>query len=326
MNNHFITEIQIKDFKCFDDFKADGFMQVNLIGGKNNVGKTAFMEACYVNVYAKNITLFITALIQIKIIRESLNLSLLSASSLEKNNISKKYLEENKNIYTSTNINTSNFKINEKDGVKQYIFDINKESNIININDFSFERGRIDNILLIDNFGLSNSEITSRYSALQRNDEENYLNEILKLLDPNIEAFKIIKDKPQCKVNGSYLDITELGDGVRHIVSIITSLYSSENGYLFIDEIDNGIHFSILDTIWETILTLSKVLNIQVFATTHSKECIESFNRIQLKLKNKNSSYFEMARSFRTHSIFMRALDSDQLEYELTHQGRYRGE
>jgi AAA15 family ATPase/GTPase len=24
--------------------------RVNLIGGKNNVGKTAFMEACYINV------------------------------------------------------------------------------------------------------------------------------------------------------------------------------------------------------------------------------------------------------------------------------------
>jgi AAA15 family ATPase/GTPase len=30
----------------------------------------------------------------------------------------------------------------------------------------------------------------------------------------------------------------------RHLVSIVTSLYAAENGYLFIDEMDNGIHYS----------------------------------------------------------------------------------
>ena len=46
-NKHFIRNIEIKNFKCFEDFKAEGFGRVNLIGGKNNVGKTAFMEACF---------------------------------------------------------------------------------------------------------------------------------------------------------------------------------------------------------------------------------------------------------------------------------------
>ncbi len=35
MNKHFLQQIQIKNFKCFDDFKADGLGRVNLIGGKN---------------------------------------------------------------------------------------------------------------------------------------------------------------------------------------------------------------------------------------------------------------------------------------------------
>ena len=46
---HFIKNIEIKNFKCFEDFKAEGFGRVNLIGGKNNVGKTAFMEACFLS-------------------------------------------------------------------------------------------------------------------------------------------------------------------------------------------------------------------------------------------------------------------------------------
>lgn len=324
MSDHFITKTHIKNFKCFDDFKADGFAQVNLIGGKNNVGKTAFMEACYVNVNSENITFFITALTDIKFSRENLNLLFLS--DLEKDNTKREYLEKSKNIYTSTNINTSGFQVDEKNGIKQYLFNMKKHNYIININDFSFELEHIYNILLIDNFGLSNNEITYRYSTLQRKDEESYLNNILKLLDPKIESFKIIEDKPQCKVSGAYLDITELGDGVRHIVSIIISLYSAENGYLFIDEIDNGIHFTMLDKAWESILTLSEKLNVQVFSTTHSKECIESFNRTQLKLNNKNSCYFEMARHAKTDAILMQGIDADLLSYSLTHQEKFRGE
>ena len=324
MNDHFITEIHIKDFKCFDDFKAAGFTQVNLIGGKNNVGKTAFMEACYANIHSKNIKSFFTALQGIKFRREYINF--LSISKLSERENIRKNLEKSKNIFTSTNINSSHFKIEDKDGVKKYVFKINNDSNTINVNDFSFEMEFIDNIEFVDSLGFSKEQITYNYSAIQRKDEEDHLNKILKLLDPKIEAFKIIEDKPQCKVSGNYLDITELGDGVRHIISIITSLYSSENGYLFIDEIDNGIHFTMLDKIWETILTLSQELNVQVFATTHSKECISSFNRTQLKLSNTTSSYFEMVRGSKTGKLSMRALNSDQLEYELSHQGHYRGE
>ena len=47
MNKNFIENIEIKNFKCFDDFKAKEIGHINLIGGKNNSGKTSFMEACY---------------------------------------------------------------------------------------------------------------------------------------------------------------------------------------------------------------------------------------------------------------------------------------
>ncbi|MDD5091641.1 MAG: AAA family ATPase [Candidatus Wallbacteria bacterium] len=40
-----IKKISIKNFKCFDSFEAEGFSRINLIGGMNNVGKTALLEA-----------------------------------------------------------------------------------------------------------------------------------------------------------------------------------------------------------------------------------------------------------------------------------------
>ena len=43
--SHFINKIKIENFKCFDKLEVNGLSRVNLIGGKNNVGKTALMEA-----------------------------------------------------------------------------------------------------------------------------------------------------------------------------------------------------------------------------------------------------------------------------------------
>ena len=45
MKNHFINNIHIENFKCFQNLQIEGIETVNLIGGKNNVGKTAFLEA-----------------------------------------------------------------------------------------------------------------------------------------------------------------------------------------------------------------------------------------------------------------------------------------
>jgi len=45
MKNHFIKNIAIENFKCFQNLQIEGMGRVNLVGGKNNVGKTAFLEA-----------------------------------------------------------------------------------------------------------------------------------------------------------------------------------------------------------------------------------------------------------------------------------------
>jgi AAA15 family ATPase/GTPase len=44
-----------------------------------------------------------------------------------------------------------------------------------------------------------------------------------------------------------------------------------------VDEIENGLHHSIMTKVWAAIFEMARKLNVQVFATTHSWNCIESF-------------------------------------------------
>lgn len=313
--SHFLKFIDITNFKCFRNFKVDGLERVNLISGKNNIGKTSFMEACFLNSRAINIKSLTHTLYNIKFMRENMNI-LVDGLRLDVKNV----LERFDNILLKSNLHKVEFKIFEEQGAKYYKF--NEDEKVL-VNTFTFDPIFTPHIQFIDSFGFSNSNIISNYAAIQQKDQENYLNNILKNFDTTIEGFKVFNNLPQCKVNEQWLEITELGDGARHIISVITALFQSENGYLFIDELENGIHYTYLDKVWEIIFKLSKELNCQIFATTHSKECIEAFNR----QNNANEGgYFEFYRSKKTDTITYKKRDQEQLNYSLSHNGEFRGE
>ena len=141
------------------------------------------------------------------------------------------------------------------------------------------------------------------------------------------DSIDILRGIPMIFQEKKTFPLYHLGQGIKTFIYNISSLLIEKNNVLFLDEMDNGIHYSHFDKLWEIILKVSKQQNVQVFATTHSKECIESFNRVQLKNKEKNKDtyYFEMIKNIKTDKVFMRKLDSNQLEYELTHKGEFRG-
>ena len=175
-------------------------------------------------------------------------------------------------------------------------------------------------------------EIAILYGQLIDLNKENFVDESLKLFDNNIIALKQkaterdVVLKLLLKNQELPVLLSSLGEGINRYIAILCAIWASKDGFLFVDKIENGIHYTNYDKLWELILKVSKEAMCQLFISTHSKECIESFNRVQKRLNDKDSYYFEMYRNIKRDNIEMRALDSNQLEYELTHQGRYRGE
>jgi len=323
MDKNLLTEIEIKDFKCFKDFKADGFKRVNLIGGKNNVGKTAFMEGCFINISSNNISLMTNALSSPKHSREFLEIGFRFLSQEEK----KDFLESIYKYNSLSNINKVSFSIKEKDGIKEYFFNYNDKKSLVNINEFSYERERKTNIKFISQLGFTKFQLKQVFIAVQQKDKEEILYKYINEFDANVLNFKILGgDNPSCKVvdRDEYQSINEFGDGLKHYISIICSLYACEDGYLFIDEIDNGIHWTQLDKLWEIILKTSKEQNVQVFATTHSKECIESYARVAKKFEYKDICYIKMTR-LKDGSIKAGVRDYEMLENSIEQNHEVRG-
>jgi AAA15 family ATPase/GTPase len=152
------------------------------------------------------------------------------------------------------------------------------------------------NIQFMDN-GISDERLEILYAILQEKNGENLLNKYIQEFDSSIKNFKFIQSTPKLESNNKYVHLSCFGDGLKMYISILCSLLVCENGYLFIDEIDNGIYYEHFDRLWEIILKLSKETNCQVFATTHSKEMLESFARVAKKLEEKDISYTLLVKS-----------------------------
>ncbi len=76
---------------------------------------------------------------------------------------------------------------------------------------------------------------------------------------------------------GAAIPLHTLGDGVNRLFGIALALAHAKDGMLLVDEIENGIHYSVQADLWRLVFETAARLNVQVFATTHSHDCIKGF-------------------------------------------------
>ncbi len=70
--------------------------------------------------------------------------------------------------------------------------------------------------------------------------------------------------------------LSAMGGGMVRIVSLALTMAMTEGGVLLVDEIESGIHHAVLADVWRVIDDMSRDLGTQVFATTHSYECLRA--------------------------------------------------
>ena len=79
-----------------------------------------------------------------------------------------------------------------------------------------------------------------------------------------------------------------------------------KGGVLLIDEIENGLHHSALQVLWKALLLISEQHDVQVFATTHSWECIASLASLldAERMMDDEVRLFRIDRKAETHRVF----------------------
>jgi hypothetical protein len=78
----------------------------------------------------------------------------------------------------------------------------------------------------------------------------------------------------------SRIPIGSFGDGIWRMLAILVALVRAKDNLLLIDEIDTGLHYTVLADMWKLINEAAALLNVQVFATTHSYDCVHALASI----------------------------------------------
>ena len=90
------------------------------------------------------------------------------------------------------------------------------------------------------------------------------------------------------------------------------SVVNCEDVWVLNDEIDNGLHYTVQKQLWGVVVDLAAKLNVQVFATTHSSDCISSFGKVAC-MNESAGKYIRL--EYRAGSV--RAVEYDAGELEI---------
>lgn len=156
-------------------------------------------------------------------------------------------------------------------------------------------------VQFISTSALSIDEVMLLFDEVVLTPEEDLLVEALGTIEPAIDRIASIgSDRSRMyprqggivvKLNefANRIPIGSMGDGMWRMLGIALALVNARNGILLIDEIDTGLHYSVLPAMWKLVNENSTRLNIQVFATTHSRDCYESLATIANENVSSNS-------------------------------------
>lgn len=133
------------------------------------------------------------------------------------------------------------------------------------------------------------------WDSIALTDKEQYVIDALKIIEPSTERIAFVDENPRERVakiklssSQNVFPLKSMGDGINRVLTTILALINSDNGYLLIDEFENGLHFSVQEQLWKIIFDLSQKLNVQVFVTTHSSDCIKGFESVLNQADNLN--------------------------------------
>ncbi|MEW6037045.1 MAG: AAA family ATPase [Pseudomonadota bacterium] len=133
----------------------------------------------------------------------------------------------------------------------------------------------------------STHQMGALWDAIALTDVEQEVVKALKVISEDIQAVSVIgSDERGVRARtaiakstrySSPVPLRTFGDGVNRLFGIVLSLCNARNGVLLVDEIENGLHYSVQTEVWRTIFRLTSALNVQVFATSHSWDCVRAF-------------------------------------------------
>jgi AAA15 family ATPase/GTPase len=283
-----LKSLTIVKYRQFEDFELPEPKQVNLIVGKNAVGKSAILDAIRLLLEPNKLY----AIKSILIARDeyygapSQCLSTFNAYGNE-NEFHDNIISPIIHIKAFTSLSYT-----EPDTIKSYLDTDIKEISIqegkSDFKSYSFEE--FNNIPEAIEYRTKNRYVgmnSHQYKVYEQLWKDKrftgYDQKIISLLQeilPELEDIDFTYSAvAKLKGINKQIPLGSLGEGFKRLFNLALQLVYAQNGILLIDEFEVGLHHSVQEQIWDATLMMSKELNVQVFATTHSQDCVYGYAR-----------------------------------------------
>ncbi len=121
-------------------------------------------------------------------------------------------------------------------------------------------------------------------------DEEDHLIRALQSIEPRLERIVPLSGATSggwrssgrggvvARLRGveARVPLGSMGDGIWRLASLALAMVRARGGVLLVDEVDTGLHYTVMDSMWRMVRDAAERLDVQVFATTHSRDCLEA--------------------------------------------------
>ncbi|MFY8187878.1 MAG: AAA family ATPase, partial [Flavobacterium sp.] len=291
VESHF-KSVNIVKYRKLQNIEIKNLNRVNVFAGGNNIGKTSFLELFYLFTRLNNFQ----SIIDLEKFRgrfyKDFPTKWFDKIFVEDINIDAEF----NSIHCSLHINK--FETTENIEKSHYLNSIVSDANV-NGDNFSSTIHLFDNkdpeFYYEKSQFLCQATFSSPYGydgnllrkAHAKAIQEKYFDEILlfirEKMDKNIDKIEMVSIDNESRFMVSTkettyaIDITKYGEGLQRVFEIALLMGYSKNGIICIDELDSAIHKSLLIYFTQFIQELAVKFNVQVFLSTHSKECIDAF-------------------------------------------------
>ncbi len=301
-----LKTIRIENFRGFSDLTLDGLERVNLLAGQNGAGKTAVLEALFLHIGAHNpelgprinafrgLTAFkadlddifaplfhryaldraigITSTDETGVERSlTIQLTDTALAALGPSNGN----DRPDSLSTAVSSREVRFVYTDNQGERAVA------SGWLTTEGLRFQAGKPwgSQAIFLATRSHSPREDVQRFSELAVLLRQQSLVDTLKIVEPRLTSLSVQAMGEVSLVYGDIglgrlIPVDLMGQGLSRLLSVMLAIASQQASVVLIDEVENGLHYSVMAQVWRAIAEAARMSDVQVFATTHSWECI----------------------------------------------------
>ena len=301
MSDLILDSLEIKNFRLFKHLEIERLGRVNLIVGKNGVGKSTLLEAFWL--YTEGGTSFYDLLKQRDL--KGLERARSKAESDEADGLlAQRYLISDRPEWRIKEVQEGYTPNLERESVsigplgkpeKSLRLEPIQDSRYLTLKHLMPKLGedlksdnhrKMINLSYVRSIGVNEDEISKLWNEIEQTELEDWVFEALRIISPGLRDVRLRRYPegrlvPIARLAGQSdpEPLRSLGEGMNRLFGLALALVNAKGGLLLIDEIESGLHYSVQPDMWRLIFETAAKLNVQVFATTHSLDCIRAFQK-----------------------------------------------